>query len=86
MTQQGNLKITITIDNSDLSKKELQEETQNLLEQIEDSEIVETADMVTIDKAMPYHFGQFLLTAQSLGVLIVSKRLEIEIFVRELQK
>ncbi len=41
--------------------------------------------LVTHDrKTMPYHFAQFLLTDQSSGVLIVSKRLEIEIVINEL--
>lgn len=41
--------------------------------------------LVTHDrKTMPYHFAQFILTHQSSGVLIVSKRLEIEIVINEL--
>ena len=51
MIQEGNLKITIAIQDSDLDNDELQEDTQNLLEQIEDSDIVETADLVTVDQA-----------------------------------
>lgn len=50
MAQQDNLKITIAFQDSDLDNDELQEDTQNLLEQIEDSEIVETADLVAVEE------------------------------------
>ena len=41
--------------------------------------------LVTHDRqTMPYHFAQFLVTHQSSGVLIVSKRLEIKTVVDEL--
>ena len=51
MTEHTNFQITIAIQDSDLDNEELQEETQNLLEQIEESETVEKADLVAVDKA-----------------------------------
>ncbi|NJQ98563.1 MAG: sugar ABC transporter permease, partial [Hydrococcus sp. CSU_1_8] len=51
MTEQSNVRIAIAIKDSNLDNEELQEATQNLLEQIEESEIVETADLVAVEQA-----------------------------------
>lgn len=41
--------------------------------------------LVTHDrKTMPFHFAEFILTNQSYGVLIVSKKVKIEIVINEL--
>jgi predicted RND superfamily exporter protein len=48
ITEQSNVRIAIAIKDSDLDNEELQEVTQNLREQIEESEIVETVDLVAI--------------------------------------
>ena len=63
MAQQANLKVTISIANSDLDNEELQEEIQNWLEQIEDNEIAETAELVAVSQAPKEAktFGGFIL-------------------------
>jgi hypothetical protein len=63
MTQQANFKITIAIQDADLDNDELQEETQNLREQLEESEIVESVDLVAVNKAPAGSkaFGGFIL-------------------------
>jgi hypothetical protein len=63
MTEQANVQIAIAIQNTDLDNEELQEATQNLREQIEESEIVETVDLVAVAKAPEGSkaFGGFIL-------------------------
>ncbi|AFZ14335.1 hypothetical protein Cri9333_3510 [Crinalium epipsammum PCC 9333] len=63
MTQQANFEITIAIQDADLDNDELQEETQNLREQLEESEIVESADLVAVNQAPvgSKAFGGFIL-------------------------
>ena len=51
ITEQSNVRIAIAIKDSDLDSEELQEATLNLREQIEESEIVETADLVAAEQA-----------------------------------
>lgn len=63
MTEQANFKIIIAIQDADLDNDELQEETQNLREQLEESEIVESADLVAVNQAPEGSkaFGGFIL-------------------------
>jgi hypothetical protein len=63
MTEQANFEITIAIQDADLDNDELQEETQKLREQLEESEIVESADLVAVNQAPAGSkaFGGFLL-------------------------
>jgi Lhr-like helicase len=51
ITEQSNVRIAIAIKDSELDNEELQEVTQNLREQIEESEIVETANLVAVEQA-----------------------------------
>jgi predicted RND superfamily exporter protein len=63
MTAQINIQIAIAIQDPDLDNEELQEAIQNLREQIEESEIVETVDLVAVAKAPEGSkaFGGFIL-------------------------
>lgn len=63
ITEQSNVRIAIAIQDSDLDSEELQEATLNLREQIEESEIVETADLVAAEQAPEGSkaFGSFVL-------------------------
>jgi Lhr-like helicase len=63
ITEQSNVRIAIAIKDSDLDNEELQEVTQNLREQIEESEIVETVDLVALEQAPEQSkaFGSFIL-------------------------
>lgn len=51
LTEQSNVQIAIAIKDSNLDSEELQEATQNLREQIEESELVETANLVAVEQA-----------------------------------
>jgi Lhr-like helicase len=63
ITEQSNVWIAIAIKDSNLDNEELQEVTQNLREQIEESEIVENVDLVAVEQAPEgaKAFGSFVL-------------------------
>ncbi len=63
MAGESNVKLTISLDDSDLDAEELNKLTRNLLKQIKDSGEVEDANLVTVEEApeRTKAFGGFLL-------------------------